>query len=91
MEVRPLNICVELNDDFSISLEKLRSSIDLKPHEPLIIEILDKTKIQITRNPEKTDSFIKSLNNPIHLGRAVSLDELKLLEDEQWSNNAIDD
>ncbi len=91
MEVRSLNICVELNDDFSISLEKLRSSIDLKPHEPLIIEILDNTKIQITRIPENNYPFMQSLNNPLHLGRAVSLDELKRLEDENWSNRAIDD
>jgi len=91
MEVRPLNICVELNDDFSISLEKLRGAIDLKPREPLIIEILDKTKIQITRIQDNNDPFIKSLNNPIHLGRKISLDELERLEDEHWSNNAIDD
>jgi hypothetical protein len=76
---------------FHFSLEQLRSVIDLKPHEPLMIEILDKTKIQITRIPDNNDPFIKSLNNPIHLGRSISLDELERLKDENWSNNAIDD
>lgn len=56
-----------------------------------MIEILDKTKIQITRIPDNNDPFIKSLNNPIHLGRSISLDELERLKDENWSNNAIDD
>lgn len=47
--------------DFSISLEKCCSSIDLNPHERLIIEILDKSRVYITRSPEKTDSFITLL------------------------------
>jgi hypothetical protein len=49
------------------------------------VEIIDNMRTQITRTLDVDDPFLRSLNNPIHLGWVVSLDELNRLEDEPWA------
>ena len=76
---------IEVKEDYSLPLNEIRERIEIKPHDSFRVEIIDGSTIQLKRISE-VDPLIEIIDHPATIGRSISSEELRKLDDELWGS-----
>ncbi len=78
-----MSTIIEVTEDISLPLKELKEILDIKPHDSFKLEILNDSTIQLNRVSQE-DSLIDLIDHPAILGRPVTSQELRKIDDEIW-------
>jgi hypothetical protein len=76
---------IEIRDDYSLPLKEIGVLLGIKPHDSFRVEILDGSTIQLKRISD-IDPLIEIIDHPATLGKPISSEELRKLDDELWGS-----
>ncbi|ABD40103.1 hypothetical protein Mhun_0333 [Methanospirillum hungatei JF-1] len=78
-----MSTIIEVTEDYFIPLREIKEILGIKPHDSFKIEILNNSTIQLKRVSQE-DSLIDLIDHPAILGRPVTSQELRKIDDEIW-------
>lgn len=78
-----MSTIIEVTEDYFLPLREIKEIFGIKPHDSFKIEILNNSTIQLKRVSEE-DSLIDLIDHPAILGRPVTSQELRKIDDEIW-------
>jgi len=78
-----MSTVIEITDDYSLPLKDVKEILGIKPHDSFKIEVLNNSTIQLKR-VLPIDPLIDLIDHPAILGRPVTSQELRKIDDEIW-------
>ncbi len=78
-----MSTIIEVSEDYSLPLRDIKEIMGIKPHDSFKIEILNDSIIQLKRI-NRENSLMGIVDNPAILGRPVTSEELRRLDEEIW-------
>lgn len=76
---------IEIKEDYSLPLHEIRERLGIKPHDSFSVEILDGSTIQLKRITA-VDPLIEIIDHPASIGRIITSEELRNMDDELWGS-----